>query len=322
MPDRAAVDRGAVGRGRPADDLALDRRRRTRTRWCSGRLLGLEPENVRVIAPDVGGGFGGKGIAVEDVLVGWVARATGKPVRWTETRSENMVAMHHGRGAADRVRARRQPRRQGRGAAAEASLADAGAYPGIGAFLPNLTAMMASGVYEIPQDRDRRQVGRDEHDPDRAGARRRPSRGDADARARDRPVRRRSWARSRRGPAAELHRADDAFPFMTASGANYDIGDYGWRARSRARDRRLRRAARGAGQRRARRRPAPARDRPVRLRRGHQRDHRDASSARSRSPPTARRSSRPARSRRARATRRRSRRSRPSASGSRSSRSP
>jgi carbon-monoxide dehydrogenase large subunit len=46
-----------------------------------GMLLGLEPENVRVVAPDVGGGFGAKGIAVEDVLVGWAARATGKPRR-------------------------------------------------------------------------------------------------------------------------------------------------------------------------------------------------------------------------------------------------
>ena len=84
-----------------------------------GGLLGLEPEHVRVVAPDVGGGFGAKGIAVEDVLVGWVARATGKPVRWTETRSENMVAMHHGRALANRVRARREPRRQDRRAAAE-----------------------------------------------------------------------------------------------------------------------------------------------------------------------------------------------------------
>ena len=48
-------------------------------------------------APDVGGGFGAKGLGVEDVLVAWLARETRPPVRWTETRSENMVAMHHGR---------------------------------------------------------------------------------------------------------------------------------------------------------------------------------------------------------------------------------
>ncbi|MGH2914432.1 MAG: xanthine dehydrogenase family protein molybdopterin-binding subunit, partial [Solirubrobacteraceae bacterium] len=62
-----------------------------------GLMLGLEPEQVRVIAPDVGGGFGGKGFDVEDILMGALARATGRPCRWTETRSEHMVAMHHGR---------------------------------------------------------------------------------------------------------------------------------------------------------------------------------------------------------------------------------
>ena len=38
-------------------------------------------------------------LAVEEILVAWLARTTGRPVRWTETRSENMIAMHHGRGA-------------------------------------------------------------------------------------------------------------------------------------------------------------------------------------------------------------------------------
>ncbi|MGH2908431.1 MAG: xanthine dehydrogenase family protein molybdopterin-binding subunit, partial [Solirubrobacteraceae bacterium] len=60
--------------------------------------LGVEQAQVRVLAPDVGGGFGGKGLGVEDVLVAWLARTTGRPVRWTETRSEHMVAMGHGRG--------------------------------------------------------------------------------------------------------------------------------------------------------------------------------------------------------------------------------
>src|SRR6185437_1472265 len=57
-------------------------------------ILGMEPGQVRVIAPDVGGGFGGKGLAAEDVLVASLARSTGRTLRWTETRSENMVAMH------------------------------------------------------------------------------------------------------------------------------------------------------------------------------------------------------------------------------------
>src|SRR5436305_13840890 len=115
-----------------------------------GRLRGLGDDGVRVLAPDVGGGFGGKALDVEDVIVGWLARATGVPVRWTETRSENLVAMHHGRaqwvdfeigGSSDgKVQALRIK-----------ILQDAGAYPGLGAFLPNLTALMSTGVYAIPK---------------------------------------------------------------------------------------------------------------------------------------------------------------------------
>jgi hypothetical protein len=64
--------------------------------------LGLESGHVRVVAPDVGGGFGGKALDAEDIIIAAAARATGRPVRWTETRSEHLVAMHHGRrGNAD-----------------------------------------------------------------------------------------------------------------------------------------------------------------------------------------------------------------------------
>src|SRR5206468_8387719 len=102
-----------------------------------GLLLGLEPDQVRVVAPDVGGGFGGKGLDAEDVLVAWLARATGKTVRWTETRSENLVAMHHGR--AQRIDFEIGGGRDGVVKAMRLSiLQDAGAYPGIGAFLANL----------------------------------------------------------------------------------------------------------------------------------------------------------------------------------------
>ena len=60
-------------------------------------VLGLEPEQVRVIAPDVGGGFGAKMLNAEELLLAWLARKLGRPVRWTETRSESMVALPHGR---------------------------------------------------------------------------------------------------------------------------------------------------------------------------------------------------------------------------------
>ena len=61
--------------------------------------LGLDPEHVRVITPDVGGGFGAKnGTYPEDIVVAMAARRLGRPVRWAETRSESMLGLHHGRG--------------------------------------------------------------------------------------------------------------------------------------------------------------------------------------------------------------------------------
>ena len=61
--------------------------------------LGMEPGQLRVIAPDVGGGFGAKSaFGAEEALIVWLARHLGTPVRWTETRSESMIALPHGRG--------------------------------------------------------------------------------------------------------------------------------------------------------------------------------------------------------------------------------
>ncbi len=60
--------------------------------------LGMSEDRVRAIAPDVGGGFGSKlQIYGEEILLGWVTRELGRPVKWVETRSENMMAAHHGR---------------------------------------------------------------------------------------------------------------------------------------------------------------------------------------------------------------------------------
>src|SRR3954451_23509281 len=68
------------------------------TRDALAGALGIEGDKVRVRVPDVGGGFGPKGGAsVEDILVAWLAREVGRPVKWTQTRSENMVALGHGR---------------------------------------------------------------------------------------------------------------------------------------------------------------------------------------------------------------------------------
>ena len=67
------------------------------------RLLGLTPARVRVIAPDVGGGFGVKGGPYrEEVLIPWLARRLGRPLKWVATRVEDLVTTQHGRGAVSR----------------------------------------------------------------------------------------------------------------------------------------------------------------------------------------------------------------------------
>ncbi len=60
--------------------------------------FGVEPEKVRLIAPHVGGSFGAKHWPPEGIVAVRVARELGRPVKWVETRSENMIAMPHGRG--------------------------------------------------------------------------------------------------------------------------------------------------------------------------------------------------------------------------------
>jgi carbon-monoxide dehydrogenase large subunit len=111
--------------------------------------LGLDKSQVRVITPDVGGGFGAKsGVYAEEILVGWAARKLNTPVRWTETRTENMVSMGHGR--AQRQRTRMGGTREGRITAYRLDLLqDAGAYAKAGAVLPFMTRLMAGGVYDI-----------------------------------------------------------------------------------------------------------------------------------------------------------------------------
>ena len=111
--------------------------------------LGLDPANVRSITPDVGGGFGAKnGIYPEEVMVGWIAMKLNRPVRWTETRSENMLTMGHGRGQRQRVKL--GGTKDGRITAYRLHvMQDSGAYGRIGAFLPIMTRLMLAGVYDI-----------------------------------------------------------------------------------------------------------------------------------------------------------------------------
>ena len=80
----------------------------------------------------------------------WAARRLGRSLRWHETRSENMVAMNHGRAQIQTVEIGGS--REGKVQAYRLTvLQDAGGYPAIGAILPFLTRIMAPGVYVIPK---------------------------------------------------------------------------------------------------------------------------------------------------------------------------
>ena len=71
-----------------------------RIRGEVARLLELPESRVRVIAPDVGGGFGVKtGPYREDVLLAWLARQLGRPVKWVATRREDQVTTNQARGS-------------------------------------------------------------------------------------------------------------------------------------------------------------------------------------------------------------------------------
>src|SRR3954466_14892695 len=106
------------------------------TRDPLAAALDVDAARVRVIVPDVGGGFGPKGgAAVEDIIVAWLARELGRPVRWIETRGENMAAL--GRGRPQHQQLTLGGDRDGTlKAYGMEILQDSGASPDIGAILP------------------------------------------------------------------------------------------------------------------------------------------------------------------------------------------
>ena len=112
-------------------------------------MLGVATEQVRIITPAVGGAFGAKfGADSDHALVARLAERLARPVTWVETRSENMVAMTHGRAQVQTVTI--GGTRDGRITAYRLHvLQDAGAYPKFGGLLPTLTLMMAPAVYDI-----------------------------------------------------------------------------------------------------------------------------------------------------------------------------
>ena len=113
-------------------------------------VTGIPEHKLRVIAPDVGGGFGSKlQVTAEEVLALLLARKLGRPVKWTETRFEGNVAVHHGRDQIQRVRIAADADGRIRGLDVDL-LADMGAYlmlvtPGV----PLLGTFMYNAIYKM-----------------------------------------------------------------------------------------------------------------------------------------------------------------------------
>ncbi|HLG69834.1 MAG TPA: xanthine dehydrogenase family protein molybdopterin-binding subunit [Chloroflexota bacterium] len=112
--------------------------------------FGLSESLVRLIVPDVGGGFGGKnGAYPEDVLISYLARRLGRPVKWVEDRRENLLAMNQGRDQV--VEAAVAFDGDGRVLAVELQQwLDSGAYQPMGPVVPYQTATHLLGPYAIP----------------------------------------------------------------------------------------------------------------------------------------------------------------------------
>lgn len=113
-------------------------------------VTGIPEHRIRVVAPDVGGGFGSKlQVYGEEVLALLLARRLGRPVKWTETRSEGNMTVHHGRDQIQRLTLAAERDGRIRGLKVDL-LADMGAYlmlvtPGI----PLLGAFMFNGIYKM-----------------------------------------------------------------------------------------------------------------------------------------------------------------------------
>ncbi len=195
------------------------------TRDAVARHTGLDPAAVRIICPDVGGGFGAKnGGYPEDIVVGMLAMRLGQPVRWAETRTESMLGLVHGRG---------QDFEATLGGDAEGNISvyrlhitqDGGGYPAIGSVLPFITGQMATGVYDIPTVQFSATSVITNTVP--MGAYRGAGRPEAAA-AIERMVD--LYAAEIGMDPAEVRRRnawpDEAFPLTTSAGANMDSGAY------------------------------------------------------------------------------------------------
>jgi len=187
--------------------------------------VGLPPDAIRVVAPDVGGGFGAKiGVDREQILIAWAAKHTGRAVRWVETRNENLMGMTQGRAQLHHIKLGGD--REGHIKAYRLDVVqDSGGYSRMGGFLPMLTNLMAPGVYDIPAVQAAYKAVVTNGTP--IAAYRGAGRPEAAATI-ERVV---DWYAAEAGLDPVVVRKlnfikPEQFPFVTKTGAPYDTGDY------------------------------------------------------------------------------------------------
>ncbi len=187
--------------------------------------LGTDRHTIRVVAPQVGGGFGGKaGICAEYSAVAAAARHLGQPVSWHPTRGDDLVSLPHSRGQVQYAELGATPDGTFTGLRVRV-VGDAGAYPTIGAFLPSGTKRMSNGTYRFPAIQFDVAVAVTNTTP--MGAYRGAGRPEAAALL-ERLV---DHAAHELGlDPIELRKrnflTDDVFPFRTLTGLTYDSGAY------------------------------------------------------------------------------------------------
>jgi len=189
-------------------------------------VLGVPESKVRVIAPDVGGGFGGKlQFTPEEALTVIAARRTGKPCKWTETRSESLMSGHHGRDQWQKLTLAAKKDGTVTGLKVEL-LANMGAYLGlVTSYIPMLGARMYNAIYKFPAYRfECRNLFTNTTWTDAYRGAGRPEATFAIERMMDElaaelkvdpiEIRERNWIKH------------EEFPFHTVSGLTYDSGNY------------------------------------------------------------------------------------------------
>ena len=189
-------------------------------------LTGLGQDQVRAIAPEVGGGFGAKiNIYGEEYVAAAISKRLGIPVKWSEDRSEAFVATIHGRDILGYIDL--AAKRDGTLLGLKFRLiADIGAYNMLlTAAIPTLTMLMANGTYNIPAVRATlTEVFTNKTPTDAYRGAGRPEATYFLERAVD------MLARELKMDPAELRRKNlikpSQFPFTTQTGAVYDSGDY------------------------------------------------------------------------------------------------